>query len=608
MGTLSNFTHSVKEIVKSMGLVFGDIGTSPIYTISIIFLWTPVTKANVLGVLSLIFWTLILLVMVMYVNMAMNLGKKGEGGTIVLKEILTPLLKSGRQVALVTFLAYIGISFLFGDGVITPAISILSAVEGCRYIPALQNLSQSTLIMIAAVIAVGLFSIQRRGTDRIARAFGPLMVLWFGTLAISGFAALIKSPFLLQAINPWFAMKFMVTNGFHAFFVLSEVILCATGGEALYADMGHLGRKPIVQASYIVLIALIFTYFGQGAFLLSNPGAKNVLFEMVNSQVSFLYIPFLLLSVCATVIASQAMISGIFSIVYQGITTNIMPPFKVDYTSSKFRSQIYVGFINWFLLLAVLLIMFKFKASHNLAAAYGFAVTGTMVITAIMMSSIFYLKKQYYKFATSIVLLVLSVIYFFSNMLKIPHGGYWSIIIALFPLLIILLYTQGKKKVEQALKPMALEKFLEKYREIVKQITPIKGSALFFSKDISTASPYIVQTMFKNNIIYEDNILISIVTRDDPFGVIGFFKGDLASGLRMFEIHMGYMEIIDIEKILSNAGINAKVIFHGLEEIRTKNPIWQAFAFIKQVTPSTVKFYNLSPYKLHGVVTLIDLK
>ena len=387
------YKSDLRGIVNSMGLVFGDIGTSPIYTLTVIFLLTRPTEAHVIGVLSLIIWTLIILVSMEYAWLAMSLGKKGEGGTIVLKEILLPLLKSGRNVSLITVLAYIGTSFLIGDGVITPAISILSAVEGIRIISGLQNIGQGTLMLIASIIAIGLFSLQKKGSDKIAWAFGPIMFVWFLALAVSGIASIFYTPDVLKAINPYYAIDFLSSNGLVGFFVLSEVTLCCTGGEALYADMGHLGREPILKAWRLIFFALVFNYLGQGAFLIRNPASKNILFEMVNHQAQIIFVPFLILSIIATIIASQAMISGVFSIVYQGITTRIMPMLKIDYTSGELKSQIYISTINWMLLISVLYMIFIFKESSKLAAAYGLAVTGTMSITGMLMTSIFYHKK-----------------------------------------------------------------------------------------------------------------------------------------------------------------------------------------------------------------------
>lgn len=595
---------SFYSIIKSFGLVFGDIGTSPIYTLTVIFLIIPHSQENIIGVLSLIIWTLILLVMIQYAWLAMSLGQNGEGGTIVLKEILTPLLKSGRQVVFVTFLSFIGISLLIGDGVITPAISILSAVEGMLLIPGLEKMSQNWLILIAGLIAVILFSVQKKGSDKVSTLFGPLMMVWFLSLILSGLTAIAASPMVFKAINPYYGIRFLLEHGLEGFFVLSEVTLCATGGEALYADMGHLGREPIVKAWYFVFIALVLNYLGQGAFLISHPEAKNILFSMVFSQVEFLYVPFLILSILATVIASQAMISGLFSIVYQGITTRIMPMLKIEYTSTELQSQIYIGFVNWFLLISVLFIMVEFRESSRLAAAYGLAVTGTMTITGIMMTWIFWLRGKKRLTLTSSVILLITSLFFISNNFKIPHGGYWSIIIAAFPFGIILLYREGQKKLYHSLRPISLDIFLVGYRDVYKKLNKIQGSALFFAKDPKVIPPYIAHTMINNNIVYEDNIIVSIVKLDKPFGTKGVFKETIDKGLRSFEVQMGYMEVApDVGKILRKSQINEKVIFYGVEDIYTDNFFWHIFSFIKKLTPNIVQFYKLPRNRMHGVVT-----
>ena len=468
-----------RDAVKSMGLVFGDIGTSPIYTLTVIFLLTKPTEAHVIGVLSLIVWTLIIIVTMEYTWLAMSLSKKGEGGTIVLKEILVPLLKSGRKVTFVTILAYIGISlFLIGDGVITPAISILSAVEGVRIISGLENTGQGILVLSAGLIAVALFSVQSKGIEKITWVFGPIMVLWFASLAVSGIASIFYTPGVLKAVNPYYGIKFLLDNGFAGFFVLSEVILCATGGEAVYADMGHLGREPILNAWKLVFFALLFSYLGQGAFLIRNPDLTNILFSMVHQQASIIYIPFLILSIVATIIASQAMISGVFSIVYQEITTRIMPMLKIDYTSGILRSQIYLSTVNWMLLISVLYMMFVFRESSNLAAAYGLAVTGDMTITGILMASIFYYKKDIPKTIISLFIIFVDVVFLISNTYKIPYGGYWSIIIAAAVFSLIIIYTSGQKRLYDLLKPMKVDEFLKKFNDLYSTESKISGTAL----------------------------------------------------------------------------------------------------------------------------------
>ncbi|WP_243372247.1 KUP/HAK/KT family potassium transporter [Geotalea sp. SG265] len=594
-------------IVKSMGLVFGDIGTSPIYTLTVIFALTKPTEANVFGILSLIVWTLIILVTVEYAWLAMSLGRKGEGGTIVLKEILIRLLKPGRQIGFVVFLSYIGVSLLLGDGVITPAISILSAVEGLLLIPGLESMHQGTLILIASLIAVFLFIFQFKGTDKVAGAFGPLMVLWFSALTVSGLISIAGFPQIIAAVSPHHALGFFRDNGLSAFFVLSEVILCATGGEALYADMGHLGRRPIVRAWYFVFFALVINYLGQGAFVLHHQDAKNVLFGMVQGQSSLLYIPFLILTVMATIIASQALISGVFSIVYQGITTRIMPLMKVDYTSSHLKSQIYIGSVNWFLLVLVIFIMLIFQKSENLAAAYGLAVTGTMTITGVMMTIIFAHTTKKWKVPIAALVTAVDVVFLVSNLNKLPHGGYWSIILASVPFATILVWTKGQRALYRALKPLDMETFLISYEQIYAKGKNITGTGLFFTREWNVIPPYVVHCIIRSNIIYERNIFISILRSDEPFGLSSELKTGFGPGLDAFEITAGYMEVIDIEALLKQHKIMEKVIFYGIEDIATLNPVWRVFSVIKKLTPNFVQFNKLPASKLQGVVTRVEM-
>ena len=594
-------------IIKSLGLVFGDIGTSPIYTLTVIFALTKPTIDNVFGILSLVFWTMTILVTAEYAWLAMSLGRKGEGGTIVLKEILARLLKPGRQLAFVSFLSYVGVCLLLGDGVITPAISILSAVEGMALIPGLEHTSQNILILIAAIIAVGLFVFQFLGTDKVAGAFGPIMVVWFTALTVSGLTSIVTMPSIIMAVSPHYALNFMLHHGLAGFFVLSEVILCATGGEALYADMGHLGRKPIMRAWYFAFTALIINYFGQGVFLLGHPEVKNYLFGMIQYQAPMLYIPFLILTIMATIIASQAMISGVFSVVYQGITTRIMPLLRVDYTSTHLKSQIYIGSINWILMLAVLFIMLIFQKSENLAAAYGLAVTGTMTITGIMMIMIFSRTTKKWKIPVACAITLVDLVFFVSCMNKIPHGGYWSIILAAFPFAVILIWTYGQRALYRALRPLDFDTFEMAFNQIYSKDKNIPGTGLFFVKEWSVIPPYVVHCIIRSNIIYERNVLISIVRTDEPYGLETGLKTGLATGLDTFEITAGYMEIFDIEGILKANGITEKVIFYGIEDIETNNLLWRLFSTIKRQTPNFVQFNKLPAAKLQGVVTRVEM-
>jgi KUP system potassium uptake protein len=593
-------------VIKSMGLVFGDVGTSPIYTLTVIFALTKPTYDNVLGILSLVVWTLTILVTVEYAWLATSLSRKGQGGEIVLREILLPHLKSGRAIAFAGFLTFMGVSLLLGDGVITPAITILSAVEGMLIIPGMENLNQTTLIGIAAAITIILFVFQSRGSDRIAAAFGPIMLIWFSTLALSGLASLMTMPDIIKVVNPWYAVNFFQQHGFAAFFVLSEVILCATGGEALYADMGHLGRKPILRAWYFVFVALVINYMGQGVFAIQHPEAKHYLFGMVQNQASFLYIPFLLLTVIATIIASQSIISGVFSIVYQGITTRLMPLMKIDYTSRRLQSQIYIGAVNWALMISVIFIMIIFQKSSNLAAAYGMAVTGSMTITSLMMIMVFSHTTRW-KVPIALTVCLIDFIYLASTFTKLPNGAYWSLIIASVPFLIMLIYTKGQKMLFRRLMPLEMETFLISYEQVYGKGRNIAGTALFFTRQGMVVSPYIVHCILGSNIIYENNILISITRTEEPFGVETRYQPDFGSGLHLLDIMAGYMTVINIEKLLKENGIKEKIIFYGVEDISTKNPIWQVFSVIKKLSPNFVQFHKLPARKLHGVVTRVEM-
>jgi KUP system potassium uptake protein len=594
-------------IIKAMGLVFGDIGTSPIYTLTVIFALTPPTRANVFGILSLIFWTLTILVSVEYGWLAMRLSHKGEGGTIVLKELLLQLLKSGRVVAFVGFLAFLGVSLLLGDGVITPAISILSAVEGLVLIPGLEGLPEGALIFIAALIAIVLFYFQKKGTDKVAGTFGPVMVLWFVALTVSGLLSLIGDPGVLFAISPHYALKFFQLHGFSAFFVLSEVILCATGGEALYADMGHLGRKPIINAWYFVFAALVINYFGQGAYVLHNPATKNVLFGMIRHQAPLLYIPFLLLTICATVIASQALISGVFSIIYQATTTRIWPLMRVDFTSTKLKSQIYIGAINWFLLAAVLFIMFIFRRSENLAAAYGLAVTGSMTITGIMMIMIFSCRSSGWRVAIATFVTVVDVVFLISNLNKLPHGGYWSLVLASVPLATMLIWTRGQKKLYRLLMPLDWEAFRISYEQIYAACPRIPGTSIFFTRDVNPVPPYVVHVLIACNIVYERGVFICVMRTDEPQGVSTRLQLGISTGLDALFVDAGYMEVLDVEAILRENGIRPKVMFYGVEDIATTNIFWSIFSTLKKLTPNFVQFYKLPPNRVQGVVTRVEM-
>jgi len=604
---LKNSKISFYEIIKAMGLVFGDIGTSPIYTLVIVFTLTNPTHDNLFGILSLIFWTLIILVTVEYAWLAMSLSIKGEGGVIVLKEVLSGFIKKGKKATIVAYLGYFGISLLMGDGVITPAISILSAVEGLPLIHGFEWISGNIVILITMGITIMLFAFQYKGTDKVASSFGPIMVVWFLALFVSGFISILKMPSILLAVSPHYAINFLIHNGVAGILVLSEVILCATGGEALYADMGHLGALPIRRAWGFVFIALVFNYFGQGAYILHHQSTNLILFEMVKSQAEILYIPFIILTILATIIASQAMISAVFSLVYQGITTRTFPLMKIKYTSTQLKSQIYIGAVNWGLLVAVLFMILLFKASSNLAAAYGLAVTITMTISSILMIWIFRHKKAFVKMSLAIVVLLVDLLFLISLTSKLEHGGYWSLVIAAIPFTVTLIWITGQKTIYRSFRSLPLDTFKIAYEQIYNRGHNIDGTAIFFSRTNYDIPPYVAHCIISSNIIYDKNILVSISRTDSPYGIESGYVENLAVGLHGLSVAVGYMEIVDLSSIIKKHDINEKVMFYGVEDIVTSNFLLKLYSFFKKMTPNFVQFYKLPYQKIHGVVTRIEI-
>ncbi len=609
--TQRTIVSEFKEILRPLGIVFGDIGTSPIYTFTVILIFLralgDTSETTIYGVISLMIWSMITIVFIQYTWLAMNLSIRGEGGTIILQEILVPLLKNKRQINLVIIISFIALSFIIGDGVITPAISILSAVEGLVLIPGLEGTTLPVILAIAIVITIFLFSFQKGGTDKVSKYFSPIMLFWFFSLAGTGIIAITGHPQILNALNPWYAVLFFLHHKFIGFLVLCDVILTITGGEALYADMGHLGKQCIIKGWYFVFICLVLNYLGQAAFVINKPDTQSTLFEMVNHQSAIFYIFFLILTVIATVIASQAMISAMFSIVYQGINTHILPRLKVNHTSKELSTQIYIGFVNWFLFICVITMMLIFQKSGNMAVAYGMAVNITMTLTAVMLIWIYALRKEKLLMILSVIVATVDFAFLAANINKIPHGGYISLLIALIPLSIIILYRAGQKKLYGALKPMPLNEFLSRYNELFKTGSKVHGTAIFLLRDIQNISPYIVNTIFSHGILFENTIILSISIKDKPFGVKSYFNVSPAPSIRAFEIHAGYMEVVDVEEVLKDNGISEKVIFYGLEDIQTDSPLWKAFALIKNLSPSIVQFYNMPPQKLHGVITQVKI-
>ncbi|HEU0052383.1 MAG TPA: KUP/HAK/KT family potassium transporter, partial [Longimicrobium sp.] len=418
--------------LTALGVVFGDIGTSVLYSVRESFHHSHgihPTHDNVLGVLSLIFWALVLVISVKYAVFVLRADNRGEGGILALTALVTPVGAMRRNSRWVlVMLGLFGTALLYGDGMITPVISVLSAVEGLEVA---TPFFEPYIVPITIVIIVGLFLFQRHGTDRVGKIFGPVMLLWFFTIAILGLVNIVKAPQVFAAVNPFLGVRFFVENGWNGFLVLGSVFLVVTGGEALYADMGHFGAKPIRGAWYVVVLpCLLLNYFGQGALLISDPTAvENPFFRMVPGWALY---PVVVVATLAAVIASQALITGAYSLTMQAVQLGYMPRVRVDHTSSRERGQIYIPSINWVLMASCIALTLGFQNSSNVAAAYGVAVTTTMVVTTLLLFTVERERWKWPIWATlgfTAVFLTIDLAFFGANIVKIPHGGWFPLVI-----------------------------------------------------------------------------------------------------------------------------------------------------------------------------------
>lgn len=598
----------ISDVFRAIGTVFGDIGTSPLYTLSVIILITKPKVEEIFGIVSLIIWTLIIIPTVQYAWFAMNLSLRGEGSIIVLGEIAKSLTKSEKVRNVHKAMAVIGIGFLLGDGIITPAITILSSTEGLRLINGLEDLSQEIILIIAILITISLFAVQKVGTGKIGIAFGPIMVVYFSTISIIGLYFIFQNPVILKAINPIEAIQFIYNHPFIAFLALSEVILAATGGEAMYADMGHIGKNAIRVGWVFVFLAVSTSYLGQAAFVLQNFKETNPFFHGASIILgNDMYIAFLLLVTIAGIIASQALISGVFSLVFQGINARLIPLLQVRHTSTELSTQIFIPVVNFFLLVGVLIMFFIFRQSEKMASAYGLAVNIDMVITSLFLIYIFYKTKKYWYFIGSIALLLIDATFLASNTLKIPHGAYWPIVFAIPPITIISLYILGQNRIYKMARFMDLSKFLEAFDKVYSKGHVIKGTAVFLLRNIDRIPPYMVETIIKHGIVYEENIFLSLNKLEQPFGISTKFKSDLNSHIRHIVIEYGYQEIVNVDQELRKLKVNERVIFYGVDNIYSHNIVWKLFGLIKRIFSNFADFYKLPPQKVHGVVVRIEI-
>lgn len=612
--------------LAALGVVYGDIGTSPLYALRECFHGPHAvqpTAANVLGVLSLIFWSLIIVISIKYLVFVLRADNQGEGGILSLAALATPIKPSGRTekiflIAVGTF----GAALLYGDGIITPAISVLGAMEGLSVAtPALTPY----VVPFTIGILVGLFLIQKHGTAGIGKIFGPVTLLWFSTLAILGIAQIFHYPQVFSAINPVHAFQFFARNGWHGFVILGSVFLVVTGGEALYADMGHFGRKPIRLAWFaVVLPALLLNYFGQGALLLENPElAVNPFYNLAPSWALY---PMIILATCAAIIASQALISGAFSLTMQAIQLGLIPRLKITHTSSKEIGQIYLPAINWALMVGCIIIVLGFHTSSNLAAAYGIAVTSTMVITTILLFVVA-CERWGWRFRSAAlmcgVFLLIDLAFFGANVIKIFDGGWFPLTLASVIFLMMMTWKKGRSILTMRIQETTeiLEDFLEKIEK--EKIARVPGTAVFMNGNASRTPPSLMHNLEHNKVLHERILFVTVKTRPIPFVEIEErFKYEiLKNGFSRLKIYYGYMEDPDIPKILTEIDqlgfvFNPKetTYFLGRETIiatekESGMARWREklFGFMSKNARSATAYFRIPPDRVVELGTQIEI-
>lgn len=591
-----------------LGVVYGDIGTSPLYAFKAamaLFGRSEVTAVEVMGVLSLIFWSLVLIVTIKYVTLVMQADNKGEGGILALMVLAQRVCVDKRVRRALAYVGIAGACLFFGDGVITPAISVLSAVEGLEVsAPSLQ----SYVLPISVAIIVALFAVQWRGTGTVGRVFGPIMALWFLTLALLGAVQIVGHPGVLAALSPTYAVAVCIKYKALAFFVLGAVVLCVTGAEALYADMGHFGSGPIRLAWMIfVLPALVLNYFGQGALVLGNPAAAENPFFLLAPE--WMRLPLVLLATVATVIASQALISGAFSVTRQCVQLGYLPRMTVRHTSSVEEGQIYMPQVNAALLLGVLILVAAFRNSESLAAAYGIAVTGTFLCTCVLATVVFRRQFKWSRAAALSVFgffFVIDGIFFVSNAMKIPEGGWVPLVLGVGLMTLMLAWKKGRELLLARWKQDSLP--LASFLARLPQSRTIRcpGLAVFLTGNPDYVPTALLHNLKHNKVLHERVLFVTVSNVDepevDPDRRLEFAQ--LAPGIHRAILRYGFMESPNIPRELEE--LNARGVafdsmqasyFLGREVIVPgmvpKMPLWRLWLFLvlaRNATPVTEFF------------------
>ncbi len=578
----------------SIGVVYGDIGTSPLYAFK-----EAVTHASqhdlrgeavILGILSIMVWTVVLIVTLKYVIILLRADHNGEGGTFALMSLGQSV--ATRSGPVLTVLGVLGASFFYGDAIITPAISVLSAVEGLEVIsPHFKKI----VLPLTLVIIIGLFAVQSRGTARVAQFFGPITLVWFLVMGIGGLYHLVGDFRVLWALNPLYGISFVTQNGLTGLSVMGLVFLCATGAEALYADLGHFGRRPIQLAWFwIVLPSLMLNYFGQGALLLSDPAAlKNPFFLMYPSWALPIMV---VLATMATIIASQAVITGAFSITRQAIQLGLLPRQLIKHTSESVAGQIYLPRVNWILCAGVVIVTLMFQSSSKLAAAYGVSVTAAMVIDSMMAFFVIwrYWKWNVWKTAALIVpLLLIEQVFFFANALKISDGGWFPLAIAAFIGILVQTWMRGSRVLTKATRKNEAELDWLVRKLEAKPLHRVPGTAVFLNGDPESAPTALMHNLKHNRVLHERNIILTIKSEDVP-RVVRHDRVEIervSDNFIRVVAHYGFMETPSVPKILEhckrkdlNIELSQSSFFLSRRSlkttIRSEMPRWQERLFI----------------------------
>ena len=547
--------------VGAVGVVFGDIGTSPLYAFRETFAshgnvpGIQVDPVHIFGVLSLVFWSMMIVVTFKYVLTIMKADNKGEGGSLALLALISRRTQGAHWTAPLVLLGVFATALFYGDSMITPAMSVLSATEGLQYIdPGFKR----WILPLAVGILFALFALQSRGTHKVGRLFGPIMLVYFATLATLGLMYIVEMPqIVLETINPWNAINFFITDGFRAFVAMGAVVLAVTGAEALYADMGHFGRKPIgLSWLCFVLPALMLNYMGQGAMVLA-PGAdaaaliKDPFFLMIPDIVR---IPVIILALMATIIASQAVISGAFSLTQQAIQLGFIPRMEIKHTSASAAGQIYIPVINWALMVAVILLVLFFQSSSNLAAAYGIAVTGAMFIDTILMAAVLIAlwKWPMWKAVPLIaVFIVVDMAYFGANLIKVPDGGWVPLLIGLMIFTALTTWSKGRALMRQSMAEgsIPIEIFAKSAHN---SATRVPGTAIFMASSASGVPSALLHNIKHNKVIHERVVVLTVQIEDEP--VVDPDKRcemqDLGQGFYRLILRYGFVEEMDVPAAL----------------------------------------------------------